>query len=641
MENTFAQRNQKNSKIIFNNDVEFEAVASCGNGLVCAYSKGPNMFYLIGPYYSSPTFCEMEMQSDFEVTSGRLPGTGIWAYEFFNKECPIGGYSEFTPGEYPVYIRSFDFTEKVKWSIYRKAVTGFSKVPDSLTTGTGFAKAYFAEIPAGTFFYSTGSLGGKPSGYPVADRLAIIIAFKGKIDIDFTESSLSFNVFKGELYFIIGKSADDVWNTFHGIKHITTGDLYMSSLSFWNEFTEKRLKNAPPLDENTNINALINEAADDTATLIKSQQDAGGGVIAGYNYHLAYIRDNYGVHRGLLALGCYEEDKKLLQYYADVFTRYGKVCNAQGMGTYGFHIHENDKTEITGYIVLIAMEYYAKTNDLAAVTKMLPLLIWCMDKQRLQMRKGCLPFNGDETYIAGGVLKRKHIIDGSMEATLLYHRAGELLLPFLKENCLAHESFLAAQEKAMKEIEDTFAENFIKDGVLYCNKPNIYTFETAPMTRGGVKECGHGFGTAYKTENLRYVCLNCLNNCDLPKSENELCNIRSVALVPFWIGSKLIPEEILNKMLDDICRSWLENGMLPSSPESSKTVGYDYGLLLYALKDGNGKIKNATAYKTLLDAALSIRDMAGAWVEYYENGKPRSTKCRPWESAVNISGILK
>ena len=232
MNNALNRSHSINQKIIFNYYDEYEAVAACGNGFVCAYSKGPNMFDLIGPYYSSPPYCAMELKSEYRVTGGRLPGTGIWEYEFFNAERSIGGYSEFTPGAYPVYIRRFVFNEKVKWSIIKKAVAGFSLVPDSLIAETGFNHAYFAEIPAGTYFYSTGTLDGKPSGYPIADRLALIIAFKGSADVDFTESSLAISITEGDIYFIIGKSAAEAWKTFHEIKLLTTGDLYNNSLSF-------------------------------------------------------------------------------------------------------------------------------------------------------------------------------------------------------------------------------------------------------------------------------------------------------------------------------------------------------------------------------------------------------------------------
>ena len=42
-------------------------------------------------------------------------------------------------------------------------------------------------------------------------------------------------------------------------------------------------------------------------------------------------------------------------------------------------------------------------------------------------------------------------------------------------------------------------------------------------------------------------------------------------------------------MLDDMCKNRLENGTLPSGQGNRRTVGYDYGLLLYALKGRDGK----------------------------------------------------
>jgi len=31
----------------------------------------------------------------------------------------------------------------------------------------------------------------------------------------------------------------------------------------------------------------------------------------------------------------------------------------------------------------------------------------------------------------------------------------------------------------------------------------------------------------------------------------------------------------------------------------------------------------------------------GAWAEYYEGNQPRQTRCRPWESSMNIAGALR
>ena len=38
--------------------------------------------------------------------------------------------------------------------------------------------------------------------------------------------------------------------------------------------------------------------------------------------------------------------------------------------------------------------------------------------------------------------------------------------------------------------------------------------------------------------------------------------------------------------------------------------------------------------------ALQMVDPTGAWVEYYLNGAPHGTRCRPWESAINLEAVL-
>ena len=34
-------------------------------------------------------------------------------------------------------------------------------------------------------------------------------------------------------------------------------------------------------------------------------------------------------------------------------------------------------------------------------------------------------------------------------------------------------------------------------------------------------------------------------------------------------------------------------------------------------------------------------DPTGAWAEYYVLGRPHGTRCRPWESAINIEVLLR
>jgi len=43
----------------------------------------------------------------------------------------------------------------------------------------------------------------------------------------------------------------------------------------------------------------------------------------------------------------------------------------------------------------------------------------------------------------------------------------------------------------------------------------------------------------------------------------------------------------------------------------------------------------------LLADMLSLRDECGAWSEYYTGKEHTGTRCRPWESAINIAGAIR
>ena len=192
------------------------------------------------------------------------------------------------------------------------------------------------------------------------------------------------------------------------------------ALCFWTAASAER--------KQTTAAGALSKMCDDIFVLIKTQQSRSGGVLAGYPYHLAYLRDNYGVHRGLLAMGAFTEARSLLKFYIGVFEKYGAVHNAQGTDAFAFHIHECDQSEITGYLILMFLEYARATGDDSLFKRGKALLLWCVQQQHGVMRRGMLPFNGDETYIAGGILTREVISHGSMEATLLYHSACRGLL---------------------------------------------------------------------------------------------------------------------------------------------------------------------------------------------------------------------
>ncbi len=603
---------------------------SIGNGKIGLYGKGADIFDLFGPYYSAPPLLQLTLQTPGRLRAGRIQGAAIWDAMLNDTAC----WRDFTVSGRPAFMRSLQADTPVAWRLRRRAVEAFRPIPDSLLAGTRYTLGFCSSVPAGTLLYvHSRQPDGREEGYPLTERLFVLVAVSGDAQAGgCTGDEAAFTLSQGDILIVCGRDEDVAWREFEQIAPRDAVSLYRETLADWQEFTARRSRNLPPLDE------TAAQAADDIAVLLKAQQDAGGGILAGCNYHLSYVRDNYGDFRGLMACGCREEAKALLLYYAEVFARYGRIANAQGMGAYAFHVHENDHTEITGYLGLMAMEYYAATGDEQTLRALSPLLRWALAAQRSELKDGMLPFNGDETYIAGGILPRVHIVDGSMEATLLYHRALELYLPAAERLGLETQAFLREQREAMQTIADRFLYHFVQDGVLYCNAPGFYTQAAAPARRGGVRECGHGFGLSYKNRHMRYVCLDCLDRDEPGPAEPRRWNLVSTAFMPLWIGSELVPREILQQMVRSVCRAWLETGRLPSSPDGDCTVGYDYGLLLFAIRHSG--VEEPEAYDTLRAAMLAVRDQTGAWVEYYRSGVPSGTPCRPWESGVNIAALL-
>ena len=127
----------------------------------------------------------------------------------------------------------------------------------------------------------------------------------------------------------------------------------------------------------------------------------------------------------------------ILDFYWRVWQRSGLIHNAQAIGYPGiFHRHENDETEITGYLVVQAFDYYRKTRDTAFLREIMPMLEWATEAQQRNLIDGMLPFNGDETYIAGGVVPRQVMYHGSAEATLLFVEGSRRLIRFVREQGL-------------------------------------------------------------------------------------------------------------------------------------------------------------------------------------------------------------
>jgi len=117
---------------------------------------------------------------------------------------------------------------------------------------------------------------------------------------------------------------------------------------------------------------------------------------------------------------------------------------------------------------------------------------------------------------------------------------------------------------------------------------------------------------------------------------DQYYRVNSVTLFPVYIEKEIIPNGIIKKMVEKTAREFSENGNIPSMEGVNRTIGYDYGLLLYNLARYESAYGPAVFEKTLEQV-----DQSGAYAEFYDNGNPAGTRCRPWESAVNTLGLLK
>ena len=110
----------------------------------------------------------------------------------------------------------------------------------------------------------------------------------------------------------------------------------------------------------------------------------------------------------------------------------------------------------------------------------------------------------------------------------------------------------------------------------------------------------------------------------------------SVSFVPGLLGSDLFTPAEVDQIIKPGVEIFKVKGRVSSNIEGIRSLGYDYGLLLYNLVKLNDPLKEKLVRKT-----LRLLDPTGAWVEYYDNDKPYNCRTRPWESAMNIEAVIE
>jgi hypothetical protein len=339
-------------------------------------------------------------------------------------------------------------------------------------------------------------------------------------------------------------------------------------------------------------------------------------------------------------MGCFDEAKRILRFYEETFRVSGRICNAQGIGVPDmFHVHENDSVEITGYLLCQACDMLDATGDRELFDELQPMLDWALQVQIPQLHRDMLPFNGDETYIAGGILPRTAMCDGSMEATMLFILGAERYMARIAGDGHAPVWLHDAAEAAIR-ARSNYQRNFFRgDGWVANSRVRreglvFPEFRHGVCLRNMVDGSGFHFGWLRHRNDSWYVCPECYEKGELPPVEPIEYRLRPTLMMHAYMNSNLIGVDQLRRNTQSILADYRKTGTVSSLTDGDKSLGYDFGLLLYSAK------ALGIAADDLLKHMLTIRDSAGAWVEYYSNNQPLGTRCRPWESGMNIEAAL-
>lgn len=609
------------------------AVHCLGNGRLCVYGQGPDLLQLFGPPYSTTTIGGLHLETAAQCVSRRVPGAAIWEHRITLEGAPAAVVTDFVDSALPCFVRHVTAANAVTF-VFRPEPDLRIARNDAMMLEHAAEGGLLAETPIGKASVPFGR-------YPIPFAFFHQFAWHGAVEAlpgdAPKETRFRFGPGTGTLYVAGGPRLAAC------LAHMETalaedyGAQLARTRAWWAGFAASGRDFAAALPDGTPMRERLVQVLDDVAVLIKAQQAAAGGVLAGYPYHLGYVRDQYGTHRGLAALGHETMSRDILEFYFNVFDAHGRIRNAQAFGIPGlFHVHENDDVEITGYITLQAFDYLARSGDTAFIHRIFPMLEWAWEVQKRHLVKGMLPFNGDETYVAGGILPRSALNDGSAEATLLFIDSGALLLAFARENGLWEATRLAKERAVLEAVRGAFRANFWRDGTLITNNPERRAdLDAMPRVRHGVCEACVTVQWTLRTANGRYVCLDCWDAAELPQVEPEVYVLQSVSLTPLYFHSPMFQPAELRGQVQTVVDAYKETGQLPSRPDSAVSVGYDYGLLLYALTELDHPMA-----RTLYEKTLELADATGAWAEYYVNHQPRGTRCRPWESAINIEALL-
>ncbi|OUP85808.1 hypothetical protein B5F07_03860 [Lachnoclostridium sp. An169] len=590
-----------------------------GNGKLCVYMDGINIHQIFGPLLSTPSYMHTEWEGpeEIRIVTKRKAETGIWMHGLTDwTDKMLGIIYDFVTEDMPCFIRICELKCEIRFRI--TVEPGWKTVMNSerfdrADIGLGF----LAYADAGISVYDQ-------AHYPCIHDLAHQFLVCGPAHLK-EEGLLVLSPGKTVWYSVGGSDYPECIVNTEKILRERPEKLLENVEKSWRirlneDIREKILSSSLPSGKR------LVQAVENTAVLILSQQSEEGAVIAGHNFHMAYVRDQLGVARGLLKMGYIREVRAILNFYQQIFSRYGCIHNAQTIGTsHYFHVHENDNVEITGYLIIQAFDYYKASHDMEFMRGLIPMLEWAWNAQVSQIHEKMLPFNGDETYIAGHILSRDALWDGSAEATLLFIASGERLLPFMLQHGYWNSEKYEKNRAVFLEVRHFYKKNFVVDGRLMANR--IFQ-EPYPKKRFGKGVCSRclTYGWIEQEPDGQYVCCECYGKGAGIRKKRRAVEVQSVQLMPLFIGTDLFSVSELEEMIL----------LSAESPAQKKFTGYDLGLLLVNILETAPSLA-----ETIYDKLLDSEDEMGGWSEFYVNGVPGGTYCRPWESGINVYAMIK
>ena len=570
-----------------------QGVHALGNGAMCVYGKGVDVLQIFGPPYSSPSMLGIQaIDSSYRIESSRIPETAVWKHRIITSSGDEAELTDFISNEGCSFVRHVETSFPVRFRVGVCTEDRYAPYAQDVTVkADGRLKKRYGRVTSG---YRVSIASGVPfySNYKAPKGYEYQIITTGAMSLvsdpnDPKQFILEVRSGEGALYVVAGPSVSELKRHVAAVMEMSYDEQLETCEKEWKCYSSEQ-------------------------TAFRVDRFAGDRL---------------------------QEFNRAVDFYFGIWQEFGYIKNAQAIGYSGiFHRHENDESEITGYLVVQAFDYYRKTGDAAFIKRILPMLEWATQAQQRNLIDGMMPFNGDETYIAGGVVPRKVMYHGSAEATLLFIEGSNRLLDFVKEQGLWSKEQTSDLEQDVAECSSRYRDNFFQDGRLWINNPEREKKVVYPETRPGV--ClypGHVdyFPVTYHFKGSLYFCEACMKRdttgIELPAVERF--NIPSANLFPIYIDAQLLTDEEKQDLLEQVVDRYRSTGRISTQ---DRILGYDYGMFLYALARYDHPLAGEVYGKM-----MALRDSAGAWVEYYVDGVPSGCPCRPWESGINIEAAIR